>query len=131
MNPLVNCYQLLALVEDTPEHLVDMQVITSERACGTVHCLLGWAGTDPHFHAQGLRYVDGHLYLGKASESLAYWDERLQALFGGDVEALFAPPGAVYAGLYERGGKFGPWQTSKELAILRLKHHIKLLEAEQ
>lgn len=39
--------QLLRVAEAMPEDLLDMSAFSSERDCGTAHCLGGWAAVDP------------------------------------------------------------------------------------
>lgn len=127
--PLENCRHLLELLDAQPDNLVDLDAISVESACGTVYCLLGLAGTSPHFHAQGLHYEnvgdESLLYLG--DRMCAYWDRDIGGLFGLNPERLFAPECNI--GGYESYRTLGPYANHKELARLRLLHHIKLLEA--
>lgn len=126
--PLENCRHLLQLLDAQPENLLDLDNIRVETSCGTAYCLLGLAGTSPHFHAQGLHYTNacGEECLCLHSHFCGYSDARVAGMFGLNPVRLFAPVWNSEG--YERHTALGPYANDKELARQRLLHHIKLLE---
>lgn len=49
-----NAVRLLEIIEHTPPHRINLDAYSTETACNTLHCSLGWAACHPHFNAQGL-----------------------------------------------------------------------------
>lgn len=74
---------LRRVIKKVPEKSFDISTIAEKNRCGTVGCVMGWAGLDPYFRARGFKTV---------WTPEVYWDDDKECDIisktdaGGDVE---------------------------------------------
>lgn len=108
-----NCQRAIALLEQTPEHLVDLNTFTG----GSTHCAFGWLATDEYFSSLGI-------YFDKNNFPAA--EENFPEIFGESTAHY-----VVFFELFSSANgspldKLQPTNLShKQLAIGRFKLHIE------
>lgn len=113
---LENCQRAIALLEQTPEHLIDLDTIT----CGSTHCALGWIATDKYFNRLGI-------CLSRSGSLCNYDYEDISEIFGESTTYRATPLSELFnSGHDSPHDTLAPYGTShKQLAIRRFELHIQ------
>lgn len=119
---LANLQHLHALISTTAPARIDLKYFTFPTECGTLHCTLGWAATDPFFNAQGLELKNG--FAPCIWNDCAFGFGRLDHLFGPNSYGVLFQRAS--SGIYDEEVENLVF-TDKELALFRIQKQISLI----